>query len=242
MPHPLPVSRGQWFVEWGRHFGHIWVSDRPVWRYHSDPLGAVADAECTLTMTHALARTGPFVGNVLHGFTPSVPHIRYPVTWSLTQEGPNLGLYAAPIDLSLIQTVTSDLDSDRALVRSLEFNGDAPSVLSDSRPRSIQWRDLSLLHGDVELTHYPQRSGTASPVAEVPASVLAAPHIAVPTDAGSRLAIGFSDECHGAFITPDRGLMRTILGGFIRAYTQAASQSSINKFKKSRIKIIGNIF
>lgn len=194
-----------------------------MWRYHPDPLGVVAGAEQPFTMTHALARIGPFVGHVLDGFTPSVPHIRYPVTWSLTQEGPNLGLYAAPIDLALIQTMTSDLNGDRALVRSRVFNVDAPS----NRPqRSIRWRDLHRLRGDVELTHYPPRPGTPLPVTELPGSVLAAPHIAVPTDAGSRLAVGFSDECHAAFITPDRRLLQRILGGFIRAYTQAASGSS----------------
>ena len=177
-------------------------------------------------MTHALARTGPFVGHVLDGFTPSVPHIRYPVTWSLTQEGPNLGLYAAPIDLDLIRTVTPDLRGDWALVRFGGIDGDASCGIPDRPLRSIRWRDLSRLRGDVELTHYPRRDVALHSATALPASVLAAPHTAVPTAAGSRLAIGFSDECHAAFITPDRGLMQSILGGFIRAYTQAASGSS----------------
>ena len=177
-------------------------------------------------MTHALSRTGPFVGNVLDGFTPSVPHIRYPVTWSLNQEGPNLGLYAAPIDLNLIRTVTSNLGDDWALVHTPESHGDASSALSDEPLRPIRWRNLNRLRGDVDLTHHPHHAGEAPRIPEHPASVLAAPHRAVPTDAGSRLAIAFSDACHAAFITPDHELIAGILGGFIRAYIQAASGSS----------------
>ena len=58
-------------------------------------------------MSQSFARTDVFTRHTLSGFTPVVPHIRYPVTLGLYQEGSNLGLFIAPADMALIRRLTS---------------------------------------------------------------------------------------------------------------------------------------
>ena len=52
------------------------------------------------------ARSDVFTRHTMSGFTPVVPHIRYPVTIGLYHEGDNLGLFLAPADLGLIRQLT----------------------------------------------------------------------------------------------------------------------------------------
>ena len=66
-------------------------------------------------MPHQVAKTEVFRRHALTGFVPSVPHIRYPVTIGLYEEGMNLGLFLAPIDLTLARMLTGIADTDQAL-------------------------------------------------------------------------------------------------------------------------------
>jgi len=176
-------------------------------------------------MKQALARTLPFIGNVLDGFTPSVPHIRYPVTLGLYQEGSNLGLFLAPVDLNLVQSVTRELAGDSVLVLPGAAVLDDAFMEASEAPKIIPWTDVHSLRGDLDLIHLPQGLNLTPEEIDIPTPVLAAPEHAVPTELGSRLAIGFNDRCHAAFISPDPAVIKRVLSGFIGAYTAAASGS-----------------
>jgi len=174
-------------------------------------------------MKHALARTQPFTGNVLDGFTPSVPHIRYPVTIGLYEEGANLGLFLAPVELGLIQLITKDLAHEQALILPGSAVLDDAFMAAPEPKRLIPWADVPKQTGDIDIIHLPKNLNIEPELIDIPTPVLAAPEHAVPTHLGSRLAIGFSDRCHAAFISPDPALIKGILTGFIEAYVSAAT-------------------
>lgn len=175
-------------------------------------------------MNHALARSRPFTGHVLDGFEPSVPHIQYPVTWSITQNGTSLELCIAPIDVPLIRLVTADLASDAAIVLSAS-SGNGREVLT-SEPRMAQWSDMERFNGHLELIHIPSTVSVDPATLDLPTTILADSSAAVPTALGSRLAVSFTDLCHGVFISPDRRLLARILSAYLEAFTETASGSS----------------
>ncbi len=209
----------------GCRIANFTVSSGQNWRYREGSNSLVAEAieQPIKTMTHALARTLPFTGNVLDGFTPSVPHIRYPVTIGLYEEGPNLGLFIAPVDLRLIQAVTHELLGDNALVLPGAAVLDDAFMAAPEPPRIIGWSDVHTEQGDLDLIHLPAGLDMGPDAIDIPTPVLAAPEQAVPVELGSRLAVGFNDRCHAAFISPDPLLIQQVLTGFVEAYAAAAS-------------------
>lgn len=176
-------------------------------------------------MNAVTARTNPFTENVLTTFEPVVPHIRYPVTLGLYEEGPNLGLFLAPVDLPLIQRLTAIEHGDRALVLSgAAILGDAFMAASD-HPRLVPWSEIHTLDGELDLIHLPRSTPIDLTTIDIPTPILAAPAQAVPTELGSKLAVSFNDGCHAAVISPDRELIAHCLTGFIEAYTATAANS-----------------
>jgi len=174
-------------------------------------------------MNHAHARSRPFTGHILDGFEPSVPHIQFPVTWGLTQSETHFELCIAPIDLPLIQLVTADLEADLAIVLN-ESSGNGKELFT-AEPRVAPWADIGRFNGNLELIHIPRTTPIDPATMELPATVLADSDSAVPDALGSRLAVSFTDECHGVFISPDRRLLARILAGYLEAFTRAASGS-----------------
>jgi|GEM_PF-2101123 len=178
-------------------------------------------------MPHQVAKTEVFRRHALTGFVPSVPHIRYPVTIGLYEEGMNLGLFLAPIDLTLARMLTGIADTDQALV----LRG--PAVMDDayltamSKPDRLAWSALDQVEGDVDAIHLPKDARVRPDELDIQTPVLAAPAHAVPTAHGSRVAIGFSDGCHAAIISPDRALIRHVLTGFISAFAAEAAQAEV---------------
>ncbi len=175
-------------------------------------------------MPPQVARTEVFRRHALTGFVPSVPHIRYPVTIGLYEEGANLGLFLAPIDLALARTLTGIAETDKALV----LRG--PAVLDDAfmaaepEPDWCAWSELDQVSGDVDAIHFPRDRAVNADTLGILTPVLAAPAQAVPTAHGSQVAIGFSDGCHAAIISPDRALIADALAGYISAYSSEAAQ------------------
>ena len=178
-------------------------------------------------MPPEVARTEVFRRHALTGFVPSVPHIRYPVTIGLYEEGENLGLFLAPIDLALARLLTGIADDDRALVLHGPAVMDDAYLTAESEPDWLTWSQLDTLCGDVDAIHFPERARVRADLLDIRTPILASPEHAVPTEFGSRVAIGFSDGCHAAIISPDRALIRETLTGFIAAYAAEAAEAAV---------------
>ena len=160
----------------------------------------------------------------MSGFTPVVPHIRYPVTIGLYHEGNNLGLFLAPADLGLIRQLTGLPAHDQALILSGAAVLDGAFLQATREPQLVQWADVDHLIGDADVVHIPQSVDIVLDDIEIPTPVLAAPDQAVPSQLGSQVAIGFADGCHAAVISPDGDLINQCMTGFISAYISSATQ------------------
>ena len=184
------------------------------------------------------AQTHVFRRHALDGFEPCVPHIRYPVTIGLYREGPNLGLFLAPLDLPLARRLTGIADTDHAVVlRGPAFLEDA-YLAAEGEAELRTWQDLDSLCGDVDVIHLPEGSRVRPSELGIDTPLLAAPEQAVPSDLGSRVAIGFADGCHTAIISPDDALIRRTLSGFISAYAAEASQRPAPALSSSLIDVL----
>jgi len=177
-------------------------------------------------MSQQIARTNVFTRHVLAGFKPAVPHIRYPVTVGLYQEGTNLGLFLAPVDLALIRKLTNLPTNDQALILSGAAVLDDAFLQAEPKAKLMSWADVDHLNEDADVIHIPEHISFDIGTMEIPTPILAAPDQAVPTHLGSEVAIGFGDDCHAAVISPDPSLIARCLTGFISAYTSSAAQRS----------------
>lgn len=152
----------------------------------------------------------PFLAHKLDGWKPDHPHIRFPVTVGVYQEGANYALYLTPAGMGSISAGLALPAEDLALI-----------VDEGGRPqgsRLLRWADVAGLGQDVDLVHLPQDADTRDMGADLPVPLLAGPELAVPTEQGSRVAISLHDGCHGAVITPDRDLLAACLSGFLADY------------------------
>jgi hypothetical protein len=174
-------------------------------------------------MPPVAAHTHAFSRHVLVGFEPVVPHIRYPVTLGLYQEGNNLGLFLAPADLALIRQLTGIPDGDQALVMEGAAILDGAFLQARPEPRIVSWSELDSLRGEPDVIHIPASRVVDLDQIDIPTPILAAPEHAVPAELGSRVAIGLYDGCHAAIISPDVALISDVLTGFITAYASAAA-------------------
>ena len=165
----------------------------------------------------------PFLRHQLPGWTPNVPHIRYPATFGLYQEGDNMGLFLAPTDLRTVGRALDILDHDTAIVL------EGAQVLHDAflqapePTRVIPWTEIGHLEGEVDIVHVP--AGQRIDVNEllVPTPALACPEQAVPTEHGSRVTLGLNDSCHVVVISPETDIIQRALRGFIEDYVRCAS-------------------
>jgi hypothetical protein len=174
-------------------------------------------------MSTVPATTDSFSRHILAGFKPHVPHIQYPVTLGLYQEGDNLALFLAPTDLALVRQLTGVPASDHALVLHGAAVLDDAFLQAEPQAKRINWADVDQFHDDVDVIHIPKNTPVDLEDLDILTPILAAPHQAVPTDLGSRVAIGLNDGCHGVIISPDHQLIQGCLTGFIEAYTTAAT-------------------
>jgi hypothetical protein len=160
----------------------------------------------------------PFLQFALNGWRPSIPHIRYPVTFGHYREGDNWGLFLAPTDLACVRDALKLASTDSALVMEGAQVLDEAFLEAPHAPRLIPWHEIATLSGDVDLVHIPQDAHDAATQVDLVTPVLAAPGRAVPTDIGSRVAIGLNDGCHVAVISPDLPLIQGCLERFIQDY------------------------
>lgn len=178
-------------------------------------------------MPPQVARTEVFRRHAMTGFVPSVPHIRYPVTIGLYEEGPNLGLFLAPIDLRLARTLTGIPGDEKALVLRGPAVMDDAFLTAELEPDWLDWKSLDHVSDDVDVIHFPTKPSVSLEALDVRTPILAAPDQAVPTAYGSRVALGFADGCHAAIISPDRTLIRNTLSAFIAAYALEAAERDV---------------
>jgi hypothetical protein len=169
------------------------------------------------------AQHSPFVRHSLPGWRPTLPHMRYPATFGMVQEGDNLALYLAPADLrSTRRSIGLPADA-RALVleEARVLKGDL--LMRPEPSRVVRWAEIDQLQGEVGLIHLPGRLSVDLDELALPSHILAAPDHAVPTEIGSRLALGLNDRCHVVVISPEADLIEAALQGFIDDYLRCAS-------------------
>lgn len=160
--------------------------------------------------THHLQPDSPF-----HAWRLSEPGradpAPYPVTMSLSQEGPNRVLYLTPTSLP-------------SLGRALRFDDDDLAVLLDlgTGVQTCRWGELEELRGVSELLHVPRRQGALpATLDELPSPLLAAPELALPRALGSQAALCVHDGCHGAVIARAPEVIARCLVGFLTEYVRA---------------------
>jgi len=173
---------------------------------------------------HRPADSNPFLKHALDGWRPAIPHIRYPVTFGLYREGKNWGLFLAPADLACIRAALQIPPSDAALVMEGAQVLNEAFLEAPSPPRLIPWSEIDHLSGEVDLVHIPESAQDEVASIDLVTPVLAAPGRAVPTDVGSKIAIGLNDGCHIAVISPDLDLIQACLQGFIQDYIVSVMQ------------------
>ncbi len=176
-----------------------------------------------MASNHAIA--SPFTSNVLVGWEPVHPHIRYPVTLGLYQEGTNLALFIAPMNLKLLASLLPIPESDQGLVMTGAQVLDEAFLLAPDQPTLLPWSAISQLDGEVDVVHVP--AGAEVGPVDLVTPILAAPQRAVPAQWGSRVAVGLNDGCHATVITPHPDIIQSVLTGFIRAYAQTAMGTTI---------------
>jgi len=165
----------------------------------------------------------PFLRHQLPGWQPTVPHIRYPVTFGLYREGENLGLFLAPTDLHTVRRAMDLPINDQALVLEGAQVLDSAFLMAPEPTRVVRWSEIDGLEGEVDAIHLPAGLSVDPDEIAVPTPVLACPELAVPTALGSRVALGLNDSCHVAVITPEDTLIERCLRGFIEDYLRCAS-------------------
>ena len=165
----------------------------------------------------------PFLRHQLPGWQPTVPHIRYPATFGLYREGENLGLFLAPTDLRTVRRSMGLPSNDQALVLEGAQVLDGAFQVAPGPARLVSWAEIDGLEGEVDAIHLPAGLQIDPDEIMVPTPVLASPDLAVPTDLGSRVALGLNDSCHVAVISPDATLIERCLRGFIEGYLHCAT-------------------
>ena len=172
-------------------------------------------------MASNFVTASPFTANVLAGWEPVHPHIRYPVTMSLHREGANHMLFLAPMNLSLLQSLLPVDAADQALVVTSESGG------IEGRVQQRRWSTIGQIDTEADIIHLPRHTTLQTTDIEQIGPLLLAPNHAVPEQWGSRLAIGFNDHCHTTIITPNRNIIQEALVGFISAYIQTVVGLSV---------------
>ena len=167
------------------------------------------------------AHSNPFLQHELAGWEPVHPHIRYPVTFGLYQEGSNLGLFLAPVNMAMLHKVIDIPDTDQALIlQGAQVLGDA-FLQAPDRGELGPWSAVPYANNEVDIIHFPKGVAVDPETCDILTPILAAPEHAVPTELGSRVAISLNDSCHAAVISPDHRLIRNCLTGFIRNYASS---------------------
>ncbi len=164
----------------------------------------------------------PFLRHRLPGWRPTIPHIRYPVTFGLYQEGENLGLFLAPTDLASVRRTLDLPHDDQALVLEGAQILDDAFLVAPEPTRLVRWAEIDALEGEIDVVHLPAHMRMDPDEIQVPTPVLACPELAVPTELDSRVALGLNDSCHVVVISPEPTLIRRCLRGFILDYLKCA--------------------
>ncbi len=160
-------------------------------------------------MTARSPRLNPFLRHALAGWAPEHPQVRFPATFSVTEEGPNRALYLSPVGLEVLHAALDLPAADAALVR-----GDAGAA-------EIAWGELPHGDDDIEVVHLGASPAPEASGVDVPEPLLADPSAAVATGRGGRVALSLSDGCHGVVLSPDPELLARCLAGFLTSYVEA---------------------
>lgn len=148
------------------------------------------------------ARELPFLDRTSTGGGADATPARAPMTFSVQEESPNLGLYLCSGDL-------------RALVEALDLpDGDRALLLGAEGPVTVPWAMVGLLDADVEVVHLPAAEPRLA--SGLPRSVLGDPSRALPR--GSRVAISHERGGPLAVFAADRELLSRCLGVAIARY------------------------
>ena len=169
-----------------------------------------------------LQQQSPFLLHRLPGWQPTIPHIRYPVTFGLYQEGENLGLFLAPTDLASVRRALDLPRDDQALVLEGAQILDDAFLVAPEPNRRVRWSQIDGLQGEVDVVHLPAGAQVNPNEIMIPTPVLACPELAVPTDLDSQVTLGLNDSCHVVVISPDRALILRSLRGFIQDFLRCA--------------------
>jgi len=167
------------------------------------------------------AIASPFTANILAGWEPVHPHIRYPVTVGLHREGENYALFVAPMDLNLLHSLLPISAADQALVMTSGHISADASFVKPGQVHKMPWAAISDLGDDVDIIHLPEHAKVGTSDIQTLAPILMDPESAVPEAWGSQLAIGFHDGCHATIVTPNADIIRSVLVGFMSAYVQS---------------------
>ena len=132
------------------------------------------------------------------------------------------------MNLKLLHQLLPIPKTDQALVMTAERWANASTLDSCGGVEQMSWQRIEEIGDDVDIIHLPAHSTLDAADAEQLSPILAAPDRAVPTQWGSRLAIGFHDGCHATIVTPEATLIQTIMVGFMAEYIESVMGSPIH--------------
>ena len=164
--------------------------------------------------------SNPFLQNRLEGWNAPHPNVRFPVTFAVYREGPNLALYLTPSGVAPLKEALGIPPRDQAIVLDGSLFGELGKNVA------MPWAAIDKLKDEVDLVHLPEGVRLEDPavqeaLARLPVPLLARPEEALPAELGSCAALAVNDGCHAAVLVREPDLLARCFQRFIEEFVVA---------------------
>ena len=164
--------------------------------------------------------SNPFLQNRLEGWNAPHPNVRFPVTFAVYREGPNLALYLTPSGVAPLKEALAIPSRDQAIVLDGSLFGELGKNVA------MPWAAIDKLKDEVDLVHLPEGVRLEDPavqeaLARLPVPLLARPEEALPAELGSLVALAVNDGCHAAVLVREPDLLARCFQRFIEEFVVA---------------------
>ncbi len=168
---------------------------------------------------HDVRAKQPTLEPLLVEWNAAEKKVRFPVTFAVERESPRLwSLRLVPTGVAQLATALTLPAADRLLL----LSGGGIGAVYAPRIRDgipvVPATLLPRLQAPVELVHVARGLAGSIRPADLPTCVLSDPEAAVPEAWGSRFALSIQDGCHGVLYSPEVGLLRSCLRGWLLSY------------------------
>jgi hypothetical protein len=164
--------------------------------------------------------SNPFLQNLLEGWNAPHSNVRFPVTFAVYREGPNLALYLTPSGVAPLKEALAIPPRDQAIVLDGSLFGELGKNIA------MPWAAIDKLKDEVDIVHLPEGVRLEDPavqaaLARLPVPLLARPEEALPAELGSQVALAVNDGCHAAVLVREPDLLARCFQRFIEEFVVA---------------------